>query len=93
MLAGVAFYGHVAVRCLVKELGANVSQAAADGFPSLYLASQADHLDVVRCLVTELGADPNKAAENGVGAPSLVAAEKIFSTRRGRPGSAQRRTR
>ena len=50
-----------AVRCLVKELGADVNKAREDSFTPLHIAAQQDHLNMVRCLVKGLEADVNKA--------------------------------
>ena len=72
-LLTAAFCGQLtAMRCLVKELGADANQANKDGCTPLYIAAQNGHLDVVRCLVKELGANVNQA--NKVGSTPLMAA-------------------
>jgi ankyrin len=45
------------VRCLVKDLGADINQAEKDGFTPLHMAAQMGNLDMVRCLGAEVGAD------------------------------------
>jgi ankyrin repeat protein len=62
------------VQCLVKELGADVNQAANDGATPLFIAAQKGHLDVVRCLVKELGADVDGARKDGA-TPLIMAAQ------------------
>jgi hypothetical protein len=50
--------GNLAVlRCLVRELGADINKATNDGYPPLMRASNKKHADVVRWLIKE-GADP-----------------------------------
>jgi ankyrin repeat protein len=75
-LSHAALGGHLeVVRCLAKELGANVNQANGDGSTPLLIAAYLGDVDMVRCLIEELGADINKA--NKVGATSLfIAAEQ-----------------
>jgi hypothetical protein len=70
------------MRCLVKELGADVNQTAHNGITPLLVAVQFGRLDVARCLVKELGADVNQASLDGVVlldglSPIHIAAEKI----------------
>jgi hypothetical protein len=48
------------LRCLVKDLGADVNEAGKEGYTALTAASQQGKLATVMCLVTELGADVNK---------------------------------
>jgi ankyrin repeat protein len=45
------------MRCLLKELGADVKRARKAGNSSLHVAAQKGDLAVMRCLVKELGAD------------------------------------
>jgi hypothetical protein len=65
------------IRCLVKELGANVNQADADGCTPLFMAALEGHLELVRCLGKELGADVNQPDRYGC-SPLYIAAEKGF---------------
>jgi ankyrin repeat protein len=53
------------VRCLVKELGADVNQPIKrdDGFTPLHAAAQFGHTDMAQCLINELGADFNNHAD------------------------------
>jgi ankyrin repeat protein len=44
------------VKCLVKELGADVNGADEDGFTPLFVAAQEGHEAVVLALVKDLGA-------------------------------------
>jgi ankyrin repeat protein len=60
------------VRCLVKELGADVNQALPNGAMPLFMAAQTGNLDLVRSLVKELGADINQARQNGT-TPLVIA--------------------
>jgi ankyrin repeat protein len=54
------------LRCLVKELGADVNGAQLrDGGTPLYAAAQIGNLSYVQFLVKELGADVNQAANRG----------------------------
>jgi ankyrin repeat protein len=61
------------VRYLVKELGADVHQADAEGCTPLNVAAQKEHVNVVQYLVDELDADVNRATEMSW-APFLMAA-------------------
>jgi ankyrin repeat protein len=64
------------LRCLVKELGADVNGAAnltGLGTP-LCAAAQIGNLVLVQCLVKELGADVNQAGSSGA-TPSFIAAQ------------------
>lgn len=45
------------LRCLVKDLGADVNGIEKDGATASYFAAQNAHLASVRCLVNELGAN------------------------------------
>jgi ankyrin repeat protein len=47
------------MRCLVKELGADVNQAMDNGSTALIAAVKLDNLDLMRLLVIELGAHVN----------------------------------
>jgi ankyrin repeat protein len=68
--------GHVAVvRCLVKELGADVNQAANDGTTPLYFAAAKGDLAVAQLLVEELGADVNQGLHDGA-TPLYIAAQE-----------------
>jgi hypothetical protein len=58
----------------VKELGADVNQAANEGATPLYIAVQESRLELARCLVKELGADVNQAAPDGA-TPLFIAAQ------------------
>jgi ankyrin repeat protein len=56
---------HLAVaRCLFKELGADVNQAATDGVTPLLLAACKCQLAIMWCLVKDFGADVNKARQD-----------------------------
>jgi ankyrin repeat protein len=58
-LIAAAVGGHLDVlRCLVRELGADVNQAIRSGVTPLTAAALSKNVAVVRCLV-ELGADIN----------------------------------
>jgi hypothetical protein len=68
------------LRCLVRELGANVNYAAHDdGDTALPVAVGMGDLDMVRFLVKELGADVNQARHGGV--MPLMAANGIEMAR------------
>ena len=74
MMIDAAYCGHISVvRCLGKELGADVNKANDGGATPLFIAAQEGHLDVVRCLGKELGADVDKAANDGVTPLSIAA--------------------
>jgi ankyrin repeat protein len=64
------------VRCLVKDLGADVNGAmlGTRGATALFLAAKQGNMAVVQCLVKELGANVNQARISGA-APLHVAAE------------------
>jgi ankyrin repeat protein len=51
-----------AMRCLVKELGADVNQRAHRGATPLHVAVELEEglLDALQCLAKELGADVNQ---------------------------------
>jgi ankyrin repeat protein len=53
------------LRCLVKELGADVSKASSEGATALYMSAQTGDVAGVVCLVKELGADVNGELEDG----------------------------
>jgi hypothetical protein len=60
------------VRCLVKELGADVNQADHEGDTPLYLAALEGKMDILRCLVREFGADVSQANSDGC-TPLMIA--------------------
>jgi hypothetical protein len=62
------------LRCLVRELGADVNQARLRGTTSLIVAADEDNLAVVQCLV-QLGADVNRVMDDDGDTPLLTAAE------------------
>jgi ankyrin repeat protein len=63
------------LRCLVKELGADVNGARlTDGGTPLYAAAWIGNLPYVQFLVKELGADVNQAAVDGA-TPLFIAAQ------------------
>jgi hypothetical protein len=72
-----AQYGCVEnVRCLVKDLGADISQTDCTGSTALMIAAEFGYLDAVRCLVEELGADVNQERQgNGIGTALMIAAQ------------------
>jgi ankyrin repeat protein len=75
-LYAAATFGNLDVAiCLVKELGADVNQAADDGATPLFIAAQNGHIDLVLCLVKELGADVNQGRKDGF-TPLLFAAQE-----------------
>jgi hypothetical protein len=63
------------VRCLVKDLGADINQVMQDGATPLCIAAQSGNVDMVRCLMTELGADVNQAKRDGC-TPLYIASEE-----------------
>jgi hypothetical protein len=63
-----------AVRCLVKDLGADVNQADEDDYTPLRIAAHSGNLDMLRCVATELGADVNRGDEAG-STPLHIAAQ------------------
>jgi hypothetical protein len=64
-LVHTAVWGFVDVaRCLVKELGAKVSDRF-EGYSPLHVAAQEGHVAVMLCLVKELGANVNQSTQNG----------------------------
>jgi ankyrin repeat protein len=63
------------MRCLVQELGADVSKSSKpDGCSPLYMAAREGHVHAVRCFIKDLGADVNQVAKGGA-TPFTVAAE------------------
>ena len=62
------------MRCLGKELRADVKKAKKNGVTPLLAAAQEANLDVLRCLGKELGADVNKALNSGA-TPLFMAAQ------------------
>jgi ankyrin repeat protein len=66
------------LRCLVKELGADVNGARlSDGVTPMFVAAQTRNLALVRCLVKEHGADVNQGNKDG-GTPFYMAAQKGY---------------
>jgi hypothetical protein len=64
------------LRCLVKELSADVNGARLEnGGTPLYAAAQIGNLALLQCLVEELGADVNQAANEGV-TPLYIAVQE-----------------
>jgi ankyrin repeat protein len=58
--------GNVAVmRCLVKQLGADVNQMTKVYGRPLMVAADNGRLDIMRCLVNEFGVDVNQTSMNG----------------------------
>jgi ankyrin repeat protein len=53
------------VRCLVRELGADINQSGKKGITSLCFATRAGNLRMVKCLAIELGADINQRGAEG----------------------------
>jgi ankyrin repeat protein len=53
------------VKCLIKELGADVSQGAQKGFTALHAAAQGGHTAILLYLVKKLGANVNQANDDG----------------------------
>jgi ankyrin repeat protein len=69
-----ALFGRLNVmRRLVKDIGADVSQADKDGHHPLYVAAQVGHLPAVRCLVKDLDADVNQQTDDGLTPMSTAA--------------------
>ena len=64
------------LRCLIKDLGADVNGAREDGYTPLLAASFAGQWHVVRCLVKEFGGDVNRPGKNGVTILMIASAEK-----------------
>jgi ankyrin repeat protein len=66
------------LRCLVKELGADVNGAQlGDGGTPLYVAAQIGNLALILFFVKELGADVNQAANDG-STPLCIAAQRGY---------------
>jgi ankyrin repeat protein len=63
------------VRCLIREYGADVNQAEADGSTALFIAARLGRLDVLRCLAEDFDADVNKANANAI-TPLCIAAHQ-----------------
>jgi hypothetical protein len=63
------------VRCLLSELGANVSHGSVFGSTALFSAAYEGQSDVVRCLVREFGADINLSDYNGI-TPLMAASSR-----------------
>lgn len=61
------------MRCLVRELGADVNLANQQGGTPLILAVQTGNLATVHCLITELGADVNQADTVDGRTPTMMA--------------------
>jgi ankyrin repeat protein len=53
------------VRCLGKELGADVNKVGLGGSKALLHAASFGFMDIVQCLVNDLGADVNQANVEG----------------------------
>jgi ankyrin repeat protein len=49
------------LRCLVRDLGADVNAFSEEGCSPLYFAAQMGRIDQMQCLVNEFGADVNLA--------------------------------
>jgi hypothetical protein len=64
-----------AVRCLVKDLGADVNRTDDDGFTPLNIAAQLANLNTIRCFVKELGADVDRVSKGGITALHIAAQE------------------
>jgi hypothetical protein len=76
-LVAAAHGGHLeAMRCLVRELGADVNQATRSGSTPLVFAARRNDLALVHFLVEELGADANQAVWNDGRTPLNVAASR-----------------
>jgi ankyrin repeat protein len=76
--------GHLdVVRCLVRGLGADVSQAMHDGNTPLISAAYMGKVSLVRLLVQDLGADINQGGQNGV-TPLMVAGTRGHLSNRAR---------
>jgi ankyrin repeat protein len=69
--SGVPLYnaargGHLgSMRCLVREMGADVNGGIPNGYTPLAIATVHDNMAAVQCLVVELGADVNQARHGG----------------------------
>jgi ankyrin repeat protein len=61
------------LRCLVKDLGADVNKATDQGFTPLIAAVQLENLAHISCLINELGADVNQGDEDGRSALFMAA--------------------
>jgi ankyrin repeat protein len=58
--------GHVAiVRCLIKELGADVHKGDESGFSAVFVAINYGQMAVARFLINEFGADVNQGNRDG----------------------------
>jgi ankyrin repeat protein len=73
LIQAAAFNKIDVMRCLVKELGADVNQVRDTGVMALTTAVYQRHLDAMVCLVKELGANVNRAGPDGR-TPLLLAA-------------------
>ena len=66
-------------------VGADVNQADANGWTSLFRSSYEGHVEAVRCLVKELGANVNQADAKGCTPLHASSQEPLaFSARRAR---------
>jgi ankyrin repeat protein len=75
-LCQAAAWGEIeSVRCLVKDLDADVNLINADGCTPLSMAAQEGRTAVARCLVKELGADVDKTTQADA-APLYIAAQQ-----------------
>jgi ankyrin repeat protein len=75
-----AQFGHLdALRCLVKEFGADVNSTYTAGSTPLFMASANGNLLVVMCLGKELGADVSRANDEG-GTPLYIAAQNGYES-------------
>jgi ankyrin repeat protein len=63
------------VKCLVKDLGADVNQAMNNGSLAVHLAARTGNLDLLRYLVEEFGPVINNATEDGC-TPLFIAGHK-----------------
>jgi hypothetical protein len=75
-LCQAAGWGKIeSVRCLVRDLGADVNLINVDGWTPLFMAAQEGHTAMARFLVKELGADVDKASHIGA-TPLYIAAQQ-----------------
>jgi ankyrin repeat protein len=70
------------LRCLVKDLHADVNGANVSGFTPLYIAAHLSNMDLLLCLVRELGADVNQATRDDGCTPLHAAARNAMSSER-----------
>jgi hypothetical protein len=77
-LCVAAALGNVAeVRCLIKELGADVNRPDENGVSPVFYAAMKGQLTALLCLIQDFGADANRLNKRGI-TPMIAAASEGY---------------